>query len=312
MKFRKIANIFVLLVLVISSLLISNNNRAEASVSTYDLMKKFSSLAYLDARLEGTKLKKGVPAGWVFVEQVDDNYNPLHPAFKPWGAISSSFQATVFVNNKEKKLVVAFRGSQTDLKDLAWKDWQNNFRAVTSDDNVQAKNGHLYLNYLYNMKNKKYKNYKWYFTGHSLGGWLSQKLYFDAKTGKVYNNDKKKYKYYGKITKKDITAIVTFNSLPLTKYNVSKSTWDTMKKDTKVTNYVVKNEVLNELTLIKPKDFKYSGKVVYKDKKIRNLYEMGYSRRQLQAMKPSETLKFFYTNRKKISSIFNGHKLSNF
>ncbi|MFC0187285.1 Mbeg1-like protein [Fictibacillus aquaticus] len=306
-RYFNLIKLLLVLSLASGSMLFSKTNQAQASEPpSTKTFYKFSKLSYVNARKEKSSIVNQLPSGWKFVEQIDDVYNPYHAAFRPNGAISSGLSLSVFVNNDKDQVVIAYRGTSG-----GWVDWHNNLRAATGDENVQVKNAHLYLNYFYK-NNEKYREYDWFFTGHSLGGWLSQKLFLDAENNTVYNTSSNKYKYYGKIKKKSISKAVTFNPIPMSIKHTPSADWEDMDSESDVTNHVIQNEVLNEFIVVKPNEFKYLGKVKYYDRNIKNLYQLGYSKSQLREMSDNQLMKFLYDNKSGFGKMFQGHSLKSF
>lgn len=120
----------------------------------------------------------------------------------------SGFQAFVVVNPTNKRLYVAFAGSEqlTDFKQVAAK--------MATSVPAQAYDAHLYLNYIYD-KYPKYRSYNWYVTGHSYGGYLATKVFLDAESKQVLIPSSRQLLYSGALRKK-IQGVYTFN--PVTMY----------------------------------------------------------------------------------------------
>lgn len=99
-----------------------------------------------------------IPEGWIVAEVFNDVKGTSH-------------YAAIYVNHRERQVVLATRGSQFSWDDT--KDWQNNLDGVVAGKIVPQ------MEEQYKAAKKAWefaeeKGYSLLFTGHSLGAWLSQ------------------------------------------------------------------------------------------------------------------------------------------
>ncbi|MGA4722124.1 hypothetical protein [Fictibacillus nanhaiensis] len=178
-----------------------------------------------------------VNSGYSHPASKDNNSSTLHVLDR------TGFKAMAVVIPASKKLFIVFSGSQ-DITD--YNTARNIIQADTPGQLYQAQ---LYVNYIY--KNfEEYGHYNWYFTGHSLGGWLAQKVYLDIRAANWVNTSGK-YEYGGAIGKGNISGVYTFNALPLLKdSHVNPTQWNANKNGTynnDVKNLYIENEWLNSI-----------------------------------------------------------------
>lgn len=198
------------------------------------------------------------------IASVDVNSNPDHPMGKPvYNLKKTGFKALAVVkepvNDTDKgKVFVAFAGTQPSLN---LSDHKNALVSVEGDNtpgqNYQA---HLFLNWLY-VQNYNYQKYDWYFTGHSLGGWLASKSYLDVRSAKALVTDPA-YTNRGPIKKSKISGVYTFNALPIAKRQISSTQWSANLQgtyNTDVKNLFVDNEWLNSIYDMHPTEINYIG-----------------------------------------------------
>ncbi|MFF2175513.1 hypothetical protein ACFVT8_03465 [Lysinibacillus sp. NPDC058147] len=101
------------------------------------------------------------------------------------------------------------------------------------------------MNYIYS-NYPTYSGYQWYFTGHSLGGYLAAKTYLDIRSANWLTSTP--WKYGGAVNKKTISGVYTFNPLPIPKNQISSTQWNAnINKvyDSEIKNLYIENEWLN-------------------------------------------------------------------
>jgi hypothetical protein len=194
------------------------------------------------------------------IDTIDVNSNPYHPAgASPAGynnvLDTTGFKAMAVVIKNSKKVFIVFSGSKDPFDYVAA---ERILKSVTPGQLYQAQ---LYTNYIY-QKYSSYKDYNWYFTGHSLGGWLAAKVYLDIRAANWVNPSTTKYKYGGPIGKSHISGVFTFNPLPIGKLHVSSTQWNANKNgvyDDYIKNLYISNEWLNTLQDMNTLDLNYFG-----------------------------------------------------
>lgn len=192
----------------------------------------------------------------------DDPLKNRHPMASPGNSLNKTgFKAmAVIINpnnpdnpNPSKKLFIAFAGTQ-DKDDIA----NAAVTLLNGKTPGQLHQAHLYLNYIYD--NFGYKDYQWYFTGHSLGGWLAAKSFLDVRAGITVVGDPK-FTHWGPIKKKP-SGVYTFNALPVAKTQMTDTQWTANKNLTyhsDVKNLYVDNEWLNSIQDMHPSQLAYIG-----------------------------------------------------
>lgn len=194
------------------------------------------------------------------IDSVDINSNPNHPMGAPsYNLDKTGFKALAVVINPEipnasKKLFIAYAGTQ-DFSDGA----NAAVSLLTGSTPGQLHQAHLYLNYIYDRFG--YKDYQWYFTGHSLGGWLAAKTFLDVRAG-ITVVSSSKFLHQGPIKKKTISGVYTFNALPVMKSQMTDTQWTANKNLTyhsDVKNLYIDNEWLNSIEDMHPFSLAYIG-----------------------------------------------------
>ncbi|MFD2046001.1 hypothetical protein ACFSTA_12575 [Ornithinibacillus salinisoli] len=181
------------------------------------------------------------------IDSFDSLNNPDHPAGElnsglPGYLNNTGFQAVTVVAERSRKLYIAFAGTNPDsLADLL-----TSLNIMQNDNPGQLYHAQLYLNYIYNTY-PEYRNYKWYFTGHSLGGYIASKTYLDIRSANWLNSGPK-FKHGGPVKKTSISGVYTFNALPIPKFQVPSVQWNANKNgvyDSAIKNMYIQNEWLN-------------------------------------------------------------------
>ncbi|MGD6899354.1 lipase family protein [Bacillus infantis] len=210
--------------------------------------------AKLNSRLAGGVKKFDV------IDTIDVNSNPYHPAGVNPAGYNNAFDATGFkamavVISGSKKVFIVFCGSK-DVWDIASAE-----RILANRVPGQLYQAQIYTNYIYE-KYSQYKDYDWYFTGHSLGGWLAAKVYLDIRAGNWVTPSTTKYKYGGPIGKSNISGVFTFNPLPIGEQHVSSTQWNANNNgvyDAYIKNLYIQNEWLNTIQDMHPDKLQYFG-----------------------------------------------------
>ncbi|CAK8584791.1 alpha/beta hydrolase family protein [Priestia megaterium] len=255
-----------------------------------------------------SKLGKGK---FKVIDTIDVNEQNYHKA----GTSSSSgkilpldktgFQAMTVVIEGSKKLYIAFSGSQS------FSDYNTAKNIMEDDIPGQLYQAQLYANYIY--KNfPQYQGYKWYFTGHSLGGWLATKLYLDIRAANWVIPTTSKYKYGGPIGKKTINGVYTFNPLPIRKgQHLPQTQWDANKNgvyNQDIKNLYIENEWLNGVYDMHSTEINYFGTKGSINTGIKSYSTLGY--------KPNSLLfdVGYYYNwcDRKQQAVVDGHSIYNF
>ncbi|MCL1696981.1 MULTISPECIES: lipase family protein [unclassified Lysinibacillus] len=216
------------------------------------------------------------PNKFKVIDSVDINSNQNHPMGAPsYNLDRTGFKAMTVViadPNGSKKLFIAFAGSE-NVSDYATAASSLLNGSVPG----QVHQAHLYLNYIYDKFG--YKDYQWYFTGHSLGGWLAAKSYLDVRAGiTVVSNQK--FTHYGPIKKKKISGVYTFNALPVAKTQMTDTQWTANKNRTyhsDVKNLYIDNEWLNSIHDMHPTKLAYIGEEGAVNKKVPHFTSLSYS-----------------------------------
>ncbi|QPQ35947.1 hypothetical protein [Lysinibacillus sp. JNUCC-52] len=211
------------------------------------------------------------------IDSVDINSNPNHPMGAPsYNLDRTGFKALAVVINPDnpnasKKLFIAFAGSE-DGSDYATAASSLLNGSVPG----QLHQAHLYLNYIYDKFG--YKDYQWYFTGHSLGGWLAAKSFLDVRAGITIVSNAK-FTHYGPIKKKTISGVYTFNALSVAKTQMTDTQWTANKNgtyDSDVKNLYIENEWLNSIYDMHSDKIAYIGVKGGVDKSIPHYSTFGY------------------------------------
>ncbi|MFP7442501.1 hypothetical protein SFC50_02240 [Bacillus infantis] len=198
------------------------------------------------------------------IASVDVNSDPEHPMGKPVNNLEpSGFKALAVVKkpavgSPEGKVFIAFAG--TDHGEGRDADIENAAVSLTENTPAQNFHAHLFLNWVY-LQNQTYKDYKWYFTGHSLGGWLASKAYLDVRSARSLVNIPP-YTNRGPIKKDKISGVYTFNALPISKGQMGATQWNANLNgtyDTDVKNLYIDNEWLNGIYDMHKDEIEYIG-----------------------------------------------------
>ncbi|MEB2280091.1 lipase family protein [Lysinibacillus xylanilyticus] len=188
------------------------------------------------------------------IDAIDVQAEYNHPMKSPKSRLDNTgFKAMAVVAEGSQKLFIAFAGSQTS------EDYWTAKNILENDKPGQLIQAHLYLNYIYT-KFPKYQNYKWYLTGHSLGGWLSAKTYLDNRAARTAIDTS--MTYGGPIRKATISGVYTFNALPLIRTQMGETQWNANKNgtySTDVKNLFFNNEWLNAFADMYPQQVDYIG-----------------------------------------------------
>lgn len=260
---RKIAALLTLtLVLIVSSVIVSpgaanagyadNYNRLYYDLSRLVYSAEYSS--YTRKTIQDDLNSKHGAGKFKVISAVDVNADVYHPmsassSTGEWLRLDGTgFKAMAVVAEGSNKLFIAFSGTDKSWNFIPDLNDANTARETLSSNapgqNYQAQ---LFTNYIYEAF-PAYRSYQWYFTGHSLGGWLATKTYLDIRSANWLLPDKSKFKYGGGIKKSSISGVYTFNPLPMGKSQISSTQWNANKNglyDTDVKNLYLNNEWLN-------------------------------------------------------------------
>ncbi|MGE8080987.1 hypothetical protein [Peribacillus loiseleuriae] len=215
----------------------------------YDL----SSLVYQVNKLSNADIQNEINSAhgankFKVISAVDVESNPYHPMGSPQRLDNTGFKAMAVVAEGSSKLFIAFAGTDLGLFVTPTLNDANTAReTLTSNAPGQNYQAQLFTNYIYEAY-PAYRGYKWYFTGHSLGGWLATKTYLDIRSANWLIPDKSKFTYGGGIKKSKIDGVYTFNPLPTSNKQISTTQWNANKNgvyDTEVKNLYIDNEWLN-------------------------------------------------------------------
>lgn len=169
----------------------------------------------------------------------------------------TGFKAMAVVAEGSGKLFIAFSGTNSgSVTDV------NTARATLSvKEPGQAYQAQLFANFIYE-KYSNYRGYKWYLTGHSLGGWLATNLYLDIRSATWLIPTDYKFKYGGPVGKKTISGVYTFNPLPMGKNQIPDVQWKANKDglyNIDVKNLYINNEWLNGVYDMNTSQMDYIG-----------------------------------------------------
>ncbi|MEW4239767.1 hypothetical protein Q0N51_12395 [Priestia megaterium] len=224
---------------------------------------------------------------------------------KPISLDKTGFKAMTVVVEGSKKLYISFSGSENGA------DYATAANVIQDDIPGQLYQAQLYANYIY--KNfPKYQGYKWYFTGHSLGGWLATKLYLDIRAANWVIPTTSKFKYGGPIGKKTINGVYTFNPLPIRKgQHVPKTQWDANKNgvyNQDIKNLYIENEWLNGVYDMHSTEINYFGTKGSINTGIKDYKTIGYKTSSLL----EDTLRYYIWGSQNQPAVTDGHGISNF
>jgi hypothetical protein len=252
----------------------ANSNKTEAAYSDnynklyYDLSRLVYSAEYLstyDIEQELNNLHG--KDKFEVISAVDVSNYPYHPMSTSattgeWLRLDTTgFKAMAVVAKDSRKLWIAFSGT-----DVGWNLNPTISDAVTAKETLtsnapgQNYQAQLFTNYIYEAFD--YKNFNWYFTGHSLGGWLASKTYLDIRAANWLIDTKTKYKFGGGIGKTPISGVYTFNPLPIHKNQISTTQWNANKNgyyNSDVKNLYIDNEWLNGVYDMNTNELDYIG-----------------------------------------------------
>ncbi|MEK3797641.1 hypothetical protein MHI18_05125 [Peribacillus sp. FSL H8-0477] len=252
---KKILKIQVLLSIVIILFFFNFNvSTTKAAFSDKDngLYHKLSEIVYDADNLKKVK-KKLTDAHYPepkfkVLDVLDIDNDKTHPIGKTangkgiYGLQSTGFKAMAVLEKSSNNVIIAFAGTQKNNPN----DVLTAINSLTSTTSGQSFQAQLYMNYIFKAKLDKDKKYKFYLTGHSLGGWVSTKLYLDIRSAN-WLTSKTKFEYGGAIIP-SISGVYTFNPLPISKKSISSEQWKANKNrvyDKDVKNLYIKNEWLN-------------------------------------------------------------------
>ncbi|MFD2680639.1 lipase family protein [Bacillus seohaeanensis] len=221
----------------------------------YDLSRLVYSADYIDSyysiktklnNLHGANKYKVISA----VDVNDDYYHPMSTSSSTGDLLrldSTGFKAMAVVAEGSKKLFIAFSGTDT-YWDFIPDLYDANAARVTLSSKAPGQNyqAQLFTNYIYEAF-PRYQDYKWYFTGHSLGGWLATKTYLDIRSANWLIPNESTFEYGGPINK-SISGVYTFNPLPIHKNQIPSIQWNANKRgvyNSDVKNLYINNEWLN-------------------------------------------------------------------
>ncbi|MDT0161633.1 hypothetical protein [Bacillus sp. AG4(2022)] len=270
--FKKgIAALFSMILLLSVTLVDTNNVQAGYTDNPSRLYFDLSNQAYKVGISSDDDIKAyinkyhggGRDDKYEVIASVDVNTQPNHPMGKPvYGLDKSGFKALAVVKkpssgSPEGKVFIAFAGTQDDEEH---SDAKNALVSLNENPPAQSYHAHLFLNWLY-LQNPTYQNYKWYFTGHSLGGWLASKTYLDVRSARSLVNIEP-FTNRGPIKKDKISGVYTFNALPVSKAQMGSTQWNANIKgtyNTDVKNLFIDNEWLNSIYDMHDDKIEYVG-----------------------------------------------------
>lgn len=265
MKLTKIA----LLVCLVTIISLISNNKANAGYAdnTSRLYYELSSQVYNHSTaktIENNLYKVFKPAKYKVIDTIDLSKTNKHEMarsadkkyIKPLS--KTGFQAITVVNTSNKRLYIAFAGS------AQLSDFRQVSETLESSQPAQVYDAHLYLNYIYNQF-PEYRKYKWYLTGHSLGGYLATKSLLDAETKNILIPASRKLLHSGAI-KKTISGVYTFNPVTMNikhfnKGQQAKNTSGNYRKT--IHNLVYKNELVHAYQQKNAKSSVYLGTTTF-------------------------------------------------
>lgn len=262
------------------------------------------------------KFKKGK---YKVLDTIDVNNKSHKAATRKSGGIEpfkdTGFKAMAVVSESEKKLFIAIAGSQIGAAS-DFSDAHTARNVFEGDVPGQLYHAQLYLNYIYSAY-PKYKDYKWYFTGHSLGGFVASKLYLDIQAKRWHYPSN--FYVYGKAVKKTkISGVYTFNPLPVPKSQVSSTQWNANKKGTynsEIKNFYIQNEWLNGIYDMYPNDLAYFGTQEAIDKKVKHYKSLNYKLNKVGSpplRMASNTMSYYLWAKKNYKPVYDYHGLSSF
>ncbi|MBD8591239.1 MULTISPECIES: hypothetical protein [Peribacillus] len=269
---KKVLKIQVLLSIVIILSFFNfdvSNTEAAYSDNPNGVYHKLSDIVY---RAQGTasdvtNMQKrlddsgflGAPGKYKVIDVIDvdnERNHPMATVAKGSGTHTldkTGLKAMAVAIPGSKKLFLVFAGSENLI------DFKTAYVSVSETSPGQSNQAQLYMNYIYK-KFPTYASYNWYLTGHSLGGWVSTKLYLDIRSAR-WLTSATKFKYGGAINK-SISGVFTFNTLPISKKNISSEQWNANLNgaySNAVKNLYIANEWLNNTQKIHQNDLAYIG-----------------------------------------------------
>lgn len=277
-KFKRLGSVLALSAIILGASL-ALNSKAEAGYADnynslyYDLSAQVYKVGTLtDAAIQhNINLEHGANKFKV-IDAIDVKSEPTHAMKSPKSSLDNTgFKAMAVVAEGSKKLFIAFAGSETAMDYLTAKN------ILENDKPGQLIQAHLYLNYIYT-KFPEYQNYKWYLTGHSLGGWLAAKTYIDNRADRLAVDTS--MTYGGQIRKATIDGVYTFNALPLIRTQMGETQWNANKNgtySTDVKNLFINNEWLNAFADMYPQQADYIGFEGSIDKGLPTYASLGYT-----------------------------------
>ncbi|MFD0829620.1 hypothetical protein ACT8ZR_29030 [Neobacillus sp. M.A.Huq-85] len=259
-----------------------------------------------------TEMNNKLSSKFKVIDFVDVNQNQYHPMGTLInGKLSelkkTGFKAAAVVIEESKKLFIVFAGS-SDIY-----DWNTAGKTVTEKTPGQEYQAQLYTNYIYK-KFPKYQGYNWYFTGHSLGGWLAVKDYLDIRSAN-WVNDASKFKYGGAIGKSAISGVYTFNPLPISYDNVNLSQWNANQSGTYnsyIKNLYIENEWLNGVADMYPSKMAYFGTKGSINTGIQHYSYFYIPLGNIQADLASYYVQNSKSKNRDYKAVTDGHSISNF
>lgn len=259
-KFSFIA-IFSVILLVVSSVIDTDTASAGYADNYSRLYYDLADQVYNVGKVSNATLTERINAKhgegkFKVISSVDVDNNPNHPMGQPFGGLDKSgFKAMAVVAVNSGKVFISFAGSQDT------SDYKTALVTLEETKPGQAWHAHLYLNYIYSMF-ENYRNFDWYLTGHSLGGWVAAKTFLDVRSARVIVPSGSGYTYGGPIKKATISGVYTFNALPVAEYQMDSTQWNANKNRTYhsyVKNLYVENEWLNSVYDMHTDELAYIG-----------------------------------------------------
>lgn len=174
------------------------------------------------------------------IESVDINHNSYHEMAASSASPNiyykldkTGFKAMAVVAEGSHKIWIAFSGTDN----MSTADYNTARVTMSSKNPGQAYHAQLFTNFIYE-KYPEYQGFDYYFTGHSLGGWVSTKLYLDIRAANWLIPDKSSFLYGGPVKKSIISGVYTFNPLPMHKNQMQTIQWDKNKNEGIYNKYV--------------------------------------------------------------------------
>lgn len=225
--------------------------------------------------------RQGTKDKFEVIDTINVDHRPFHPASSGGDNFAATgFKAMTVIIKREvnPKLYIVFAGTDKGLAGINDAKAAGTIaNSITPGQNHQAQ---LYVNYIYK-RYKDYQNYSWYFTGHSLGGWLASKVYLDIRAARwlTYSSQ---FTYGGAIgkTASGIKGVFTFNPLPIGKNHVSKTQWDANKNgvyDHNINNMYIKNEWLHAVQTMRHNELAYFGNRNERNTGISSYQDLSYN-----------------------------------